>query len=97
MLRVTTLNLNGIRSAVAKGLTDWVAQAAPDVLCVQELKAQPDDLAGRLDELAGLRGYVHCAARRGYAGVGIYTRLQPSDVVLGIGVPEFDDEGRWIE
>lgn len=97
MLRVTTLNLNGIRSAASKGLADWVQQAAPDLLCVQELKAQPADLAGRFETLAGLRGYFHCAARKGYAGVGIYSRLEPSDVVAGIGVPEFDDEGRYLE
>jgi len=97
MWRITTLNLNGIRSAVAKGLPDWVAATAPDLLCVQELKAQAADMAGRYDTLAGLRGYFHFAKRKGYSGVGIYTRHEPSDVITGIGVPEFDDEGRWIE
>ncbi len=97
MLTVTTLNLNGIRSAASKGLEDWVAATAPDLLCVQELKAQPPDMAGRFDTLAGLRGYFHCAAKKGYSGVGIYTRHEPSDVVVGIGVPEFDDEGRYLE
>jgi exodeoxyribonuclease-3 len=97
MWRITTLNLNGIRSAVAKGLPDWVAAAAPDLLCVQELKAQAADMAGRYDTLAGLRGYFHFAKKKGYSGVGIYTRHEPSDVITGIGVPEFDDEGRWIE
>ena len=94
MWRITTLNLNGIRSAVAKGLPDWVAATAPDLLCVQELKAQAADMAGRYDTLAGLRGYFHFAKRKGYSGVGIYTRHEPSDVITGIGVPEFDDEGR---
>jgi exodeoxyribonuclease-3 len=97
MWRITTLNLNGIRSAVAKGLPDWVAATAPDLLCVQELKAQAADMAGRYDTLAGLRGYFHFAKKKGYSGVGIYTRHEPSDVITGIGVPEFDDEGRWIE
>lgn len=97
MLTVTTLNLNGIRSAASKGLADWVAATAPDLLCVQELKARPEDLAGRFETLAGLRGYFHCAARKGYSGVGIYSRHEPSDVVVGIGVPEFDDEGRYVE
>ena len=97
MWRITTLNLNGIRSAVAKGLPDWVAATAPDVLCVQELKAQAADMAGRYDTLAGLRGYFHFAKKKGYSGVGIYTRHEPSDVITGIGVPAFDDEGRWIE
>ncbi|TSE23121.1 exodeoxyribonuclease III [Tepidimonas aquatica] len=97
MLRVTSLNLNGIRSAVSKGLPAWTVAAAPDVLCVQELKAQPPDLAGRFEVLGDLRGYFHCAAKKGYSGVGIYTRHEPSDVVVGIGVPEFDDEGRYLE
>jgi len=97
MWRITTLNLNGIRSAVAKGLPEWVAATAPDLLCVQELKAQAADMAGRYDTLAGLRGYFHFAKKKGYSGVGIYTRHEPSDVITGIGVPVFDDEGRWIE
>jgi len=98
MLTVTTLNLNGIRSALSKGLADWVAATTPDVLCVQELKAQPGDLAAAgAQTLAGLMGYFHCAAKKGYSGVGIYTRHEPSDVVMGIGVPEFDDEGRYLE
>jgi exodeoxyribonuclease III len=97
MWRITTLNLNGIRSAVAKGLPDWVAATAPDLLCVQELKAQAADMAGRYNTLAGLRGYFHFAKKKGYSGVGIYTRHEPSDVITGIGVPAFDDEGRWIE
>ncbi|MEW6695422.1 MAG: exodeoxyribonuclease III [Pseudomonadota bacterium] len=97
MLRVTTLNLNGIRSAVSKGLEAWVEQTAPDLLCVQELKAQAPDLVGRFDTLAGLRGHFHCAVKKGYSGVAIYSRHEPSDVVIGIGVPEFDDEGRYLE
>jgi exodeoxyribonuclease-3 len=96
-LRVVTLNLNGIRSAASKGLEDWVAQSGAQLLCVQELKAQPADLAGRFDTLAGLRGYFHCADKKGYAGVGIYAQCEPSDVIAGIGVPEFDAEGRYLE
>lgn len=97
MLTVTTLNLNGIRSAATKGLEAWVAITAPDLLCVQELKAQAGDIAGRFETLAGLRGHFHFAAKKGYSGVGIYSRHEPSDVIIGIGVPEFDDEGRYVE
>ncbi len=57
----------------------------------------PTTFSGRFDALAGLRGYFHCAAKKGYSGVGIYSRYEPSDVVIGIGVPEFDDEGRYVE
>ena len=97
MFKLTSLNLNGIRSAASKGLQDWVAQSMPDCICVQELKAQAPDLSGRFEELAGLKGYFHCAEKKGYSGVGIYTRHEPSDVIVGFGSPEFDAEGRYIE
>lgn len=97
LFKLTSLNLNGIRSAASKGLEAWVARESPDCICVQEVKAQDADLAGKLDALAGLRGRFHCAQKKGYSGVGIYTRHEPSDVVCGYGDPEFDAEGRWIE
>lgn len=74
-----------------------MAQAAPDCICVQEIKAQAADLAGRFEDLAGLRGHFHLAEKKGYSGVGIYTRLEPSDVVVGYSSPEFDAEGRYVE
>jgi exodeoxyribonuclease-3 len=97
LFRLTSLNLNGIRSATTKGLEAWVAATAPDCMGVQELKAQAPDVEGRFDELAGLKGYFHYAVKKGYSGVGLYTRHEPSDVVVGIGEPEFDDEGRYVE
>jgi exodeoxyribonuclease III len=97
MFKLTSLNLNGIRSAASKGLQDWVAQSMPDCICVQELKAQALDISGRFEEIAGLKGYFHFADKKGYSGVGIYTRHEPSDVIVGYGSPEFDAEGRYIE
>jgi exodeoxyribonuclease-3 len=97
LLKLTSLNLNGIRSASSKGLQAWVAQIAPDCICVQEIKAQAPDVMSRLDQLAGLRGYFHFANKKGYSGVGIYTRHTPGNVVVGFGNPEFDAEGRYIE
>ncbi len=97
MLRVVTLNLNGIRSAMSKGLADWVAKAQPEFMGVQELKAQADTVVGRFDQLGGLRGQFHYALKSGYSGVGMYARHTPSDVRIGIGNTEFDDEGRWVE
>lgn len=96
-LRVISLNANGIRSAYKKGLADWLERVKPDVLCVQELKAQQADLHDELINLAGLTGYFHCAQKRGYSGVGIYTRHRPSEVIYGLGQLEFDAEGRYIE
>ena len=97
MCKLTSLNLNGIRSAASKGLTDWVALTAPDCICVQELKAQAPDVAGRFEEIAGLKGYFHFAEKKGYSGVAIYSRHEPSDVITGYGSTEFDVEGRYVE
>ncbi len=97
MFKLTSLNLNGIRSAASKGLEAWLAAEQPDCMCVQELKAVSSDMLGRFEELAGLRGYFHFAEKKGYSGVGIYTRHAPTDVLTGIGNPEFDAEGRFVE
>ena len=97
MIKLTSLNLNGIRSATSKGLEKWVEQSAPDFICVQEIKAQAADVLGKFDTLAGLRGYFHFAEKKGYSGVGVYCRAVPSEVIVGIGVPEFDVEGRYVE
>ncbi len=97
MFKLTSLNLNGIRSAASKGLQDWVAQSMPDCICVQELKAQAADISGRFEEIAGLKGHFHFAEKKGYSGVGVYTRHEPSDVIVGYGSTEFDAEGRYIE
>ena len=97
MFKLTSLNLNGIRSATTKGLQEWMAQSLPDCICVQELKAQAADLSGRFEEIAGHKGYFHFAEKKGYSGVGIYTRHEPSDVIVGYGSTEFDAEGRYVE
>ena len=97
MFKITSLNLNGIRSAATKGLQEWVAQSSPDCICVQELKAQSLDVSGRFEEMAGNKGYFHFAEKKGYSGVGIYTRHEPSDVIVGYGSTEFDAEGRYVE
>ena len=97
MFKLTSLNLNGIRSATSKGLEDWLIQSKPDCICVQELKAQVADMSGRFEELAGLKGHFHFAEKKGYSGVGVYSRHEPSDVIIGYGSKEFDAEGRFIE
>ena len=97
MFKLSSLNLNGIRSATSKGLEAWLSQTQPDCICVQEVKAQAADVAGRFEALAELRGHFHFAEKKGYSGVGIYTRHEPSDVRIGYGSPEFDAEGRYVE
>jgi exodeoxyribonuclease-3 len=95
--RLVTLNLNGIRSAANKGFVEWAAQTRADCMGVQEVKAQAPDVAGRFEQVAGMNGHFHYAQKKGYSGVGMYSRIAPSDVVTGLGVPEFDDEGRYVE
>jgi exodeoxyribonuclease III len=97
LFKLTSLNLNGIRSATSKGLEAWLAQAKPDCICVQEVKAQAEHMEGDFQHLAGLRGYFHLAEKKGYSGVGVYTRHEPSDVIIGYGSTEFDAEGRYVE
>jgi exodeoxyribonuclease-3 len=95
--RLVTLNLNGIRSAAGKGFVEWAAQAQIDCMGVQEIKAQADAIEGRLERVAGLHGHFHYAQKKGYSGVGLYTRKAPSAVITGFGDDEFDAEGRYVE
>jgi exodeoxyribonuclease-3 len=96
MLRILTLNLNGIRSAANKGFFDWLAGLDADVVCVQELKAQEDDLTPALRAPCGYQGAFHCAEKKGYSGVGLYFRRQPDRLIAGINNAEFDAEGRFL-
>ncbi len=97
MFKLVSLNLNGIRSATSKGLETWIEQTRPDCMGVQEVKAQAPDVAGKFEQLAGLQGYFHYAEKKGYSGVGLYTRHEPSEVVTGFDGGEFDAEGRYVE
>ncbi len=97
LFRLTSLNLNGIRSATSKGVEQWIAHTGPDCICVQEVKAQATDIQGRFERLAGLQGHFHFAQKKGYSGVGIYTRHEPSEVIAGFDGGEFDTEGRYVE
>jgi len=101
VFRLVSLNLNGIRSAATKGLIPWAEGHAADCMGVQELKAQAADMAGKFEQLAGLQGHFHHADKKGYSGVGLYTRHEPSDVIIGLGANdpsgEFDPEGRYVE
>jgi exodeoxyribonuclease-3 len=96
MLRITTLNLNGIRSAASKGVFDWLAAKSPDVVCLQELKAQDGDLTDGMRAPTGYQSWFHHAEKKGYSGVGIYVRREPDRVAIGIGSEEFDAEGRYV-
>lgn len=95
-MRVITLNLNGIRSAAKKGFFDWLHLQNADVVCVQEIRAQESELT----DLFRPEGYYSCfhfAEKKGYSGVGIYSRQKPDEVITGLGWPEADMEGRYAE
>ncbi|HQR03628.1 MAG: exodeoxyribonuclease III [Proteobacteria bacterium] len=96
MLRIASLNLNGIRSAATKGLFDWMSGHNADILCLQELKAQEGDLTEQMRAPPGYQGHFHYAARKGYSGVGLYTTRTPDRVEEGIGHAGFDAEGRYL-
>jgi len=97
VFRLVSLNLNGIRSAATKGFEAWAQSVAADCMGVQEIKAQADTVVGRFDRLGALTGHFHYADKKGYSGVGLYSRKTPSAVITGIGNPEFDAEGRYVE
>lgn len=97
MLRVITLNLNGIRSAATKGFLDWLNLQNADIICLQELKAQETDLPEILRQPPGWHAAFHYAEKKGYSGVGILSRQKPDRVIQGFGNPEFDSEGRYLQ
>ena len=97
MFRLVSLNLNGIRSAATKGLLPWAEALGADCMGVQEIKAQAADIVERFDRVHDMSGHFHFAEKKGYSGVGIYARKTPTAVITGIGDPEFDAEGRYVE
>lgn len=95
-MKITTWNVNGLRAVMGKGFREWVQKDSPDVLCLQEIKARPDQLADDVREIPGYTSYWNPAQRPGYSGVACYIRMGDVDVHYGLGVEEFDSEGRVI-
>ncbi len=96
-MRVITANLNGIRSAGRKGFYAWLYRQRADVVCLQETKAQVDQMTEEMLAPNGFHGYFHDAEKKGYSGVALYARRQPDRVVMGLGWPDVDAEGRYIQ
>lgn len=96
-IRLLSWNVNGIRAAYKKGFVDWIKKENPDILCIQETKAHPEQLS---DELLNVNGYTsHFSSsiiKKGYSGVAIYTKPEPAKVENGFGISRFDNEGRII-
>lgn len=97
MFRVITLNLNGIRSAAKKGFFSWLSNQQADVICVQELKAQEAQMAEDFLRPEGFHGFFHYAEKKGYSGVGIYSKEKPKKILTGLGWQDADQEGRYVE
>ena len=95
-MKIISYNVNGLRSALSKGLLDWVADAAPDVLCLQEIKAGREALDVSGFEALGYRAYLHPAQKPGYSGVATFSKVEPTAVVHGCGQNCYDDEGRVL-
>jgi len=96
-MRIITANLNGIRSAHRKGFFDWLPRQKADVICIQETKAQVHQLSQDMLEPKGYYGYFHDAEKKGYSGVAVYCKHQPDNVRIGLDLPEWDAEGRYLQ
>lgn len=96
MKRILSYNVNGIRAAIGKGLIDFITEIAPDIVCLQETKAQPGQMRETEFESVGYQCYAFSAAKKGYSGVAVFTKIQPDRVVFGMGIEKYDQEGRFI-
>ena len=95
-MRWLSWNVNGVRAATRKGFIDWFEETKPDVLCLQETKARPDQVDAIVAEPPGYHAVWAPAVKPGYSGVATYSRQPPDEVVIGLGDARFDDEGRTI-
>ena len=95
-MKLYSWNVNGIRAAQKKGLLDWLHTAQPDVLTVQETKARPEQLDPELRQPDGYHSWWVSAEKKGYSGVGLYSKTEPQDIKLGLGIEKFDSEGRTM-
>ncbi|MCF0200851.1 MAG: exodeoxyribonuclease III [Bacteroidales bacterium] len=95
-MKIVSYNVNGIRSAISKGLLQWIEQCQPDVLCFQELKATPDQIPLMDFEMMGYHHFWFPAQKKGYSGVGMICKQHPDNVVYGMNNPLYDAEGRFL-
>ena len=96
-MRIISANVNGIRSAYKKGFYQYLAASGAEIVCVQEIKAQEADLDDSMRAPHGMYGVWHCAEKRGYSGVALYSKREPDRVQTGMGIAEFDAEGRFVQ
>ncbi|MGB5195403.1 MAG: exodeoxyribonuclease III [Polyangiales bacterium] len=96
-MRIVSLHANGLRAAIRKGFYAWLAEQDADVVCIQELRAHPEQLQAHEPPPPGYHCFYHPAERKGYSGVALFSREQPDDLIHGFGSEEFDPEGRYLE
>jgi exodeoxyribonuclease-3 len=96
-MRIITLNVNGIRSAGRKNFFPWLQAQQADVVCLQETKAQTHQLDSDVFCPQGYHCFYHDAEKKGYSGVALYSKKQPTEIIQGLGWPDIDAEGRFIE
>src|SRR4026209_294791 len=95
-MRIISCNVNGIRSAIKRGFIDWLATDPADVVCLQEIKAQINDIPVDVIEATGYKSYWFCAQKKGYSGVAILTKIPPDKVTYGTSIKQSDFEGRVV-
>lgn len=95
-IRLLSWNVNGIRAVERKEALNWFFEEKPDILCIQETKAHPDQLQKKLTQIDGYHAYFASAEKKGYSGVALYTKPEPKKVEYGFGLAHFDNEGRVI-
>lgn len=95
-MKIITYNVNGIRAAMSKGFIEWMSNEAPDVLCLQEIKASPDQVGVFEFEELGYHHYWYPAQKKGYSGVALFSKEKPKNVSYGCGIKSYDDEGRIL-
>ena len=95
-MKIISYNVNGIRAAIQKGMIDWIKVVDPDIICIQETKAQPHQIPIFDFEEAGYMGYWFSAQKKGYSGVGILTKKKPDNIVYGMNIEKYDFEGRFL-
>lgn len=95
-MKIISYNVNGIRAAINKGFADWLKSANPDLICIQETKAQEEQVDTELLNNLGYKAYIHSAEKKGYSGVAIFSKMEPDHVEIGCGIEYIDFEGRII-
>ena len=95
-IRLLSWNVNGIRAVHKKGFLDWLQSESPDMLCLQETKANRDQLPPGLTDIDGYHAYFSSPGKKGYSGVALYTKSKPAQVSFDMGIEVFDREGRTI-